>query len=624
MQDFLAGAPLPWLLGPAAILLCLSVLFIGADFVVRGSTWLQQRLLRWPWAQPLVLLLRLSYKWIAVYPIIATLAVAGLLAQLSVYATIRADSPVTAEIGTWLALLNNAIVLAFRLDSVSVLFLWLGAAAILCHLWILPAAHLPRDQMGRAYAYVLLTLCAYGGLVLSENLLFLYVFWEALGLAGYFLAVLPREERPQVSAAAVRLLMVNHFSGYGLLAAILMISRRSDQYLFGDIPAGVFDPLVIGLVLVAVAARASWPPFHGWAASLRGHLAPIYAHMAGIMLLGAAYVVARFLVMAGPDPFLPWSNPLLVVGGVSLALSIAAMLAMGRLASLLAVNWIGHAGLIAVAVAVGTYQAVAGAGLILLCGSIGMAFVAAAGPSLLGIHRRSPRAFWALPAAIVVIGVAALAGIALPLAAASRSLLFAAVAREAWALPVQGLIILFGITTVVTFGRWMQRLFVNPPVTSVRRLDALLDQGNLAWLLVAGVIVSAVLQWRFADIVWPAATTISHFAMPGEATLAWTPHLVFGAAATALMGGLGLVAVLLLRRMHPRDRRQIASIARAIGTAADRLLVPPNGMLMLLGRFLTSLGRTSVAAERRYYVAIAMLALLGLFILLLETQGLAL
>ena len=40
---------------------------------------------------------------------------------------------------------------------------------------------------------------------------------------------------------------------------------------------------------------------------------------------------------------------------------------------------------------------------------------------------------------------------------------------------------------------------------------------------------------------------------------------------------------------------------------------------MLLGRCLTFLGRTSVAAERRYYIAIAMLALLALFILLLET-----
>ena len=624
MQDLLVNAPLPWLYGPAAIFLILSVLLIGADFVVRGSTWLQQRLLRWRWTRPLVVLLRLSNTWITVYPIVATVAVAGLLAQISIYASIRPDSPLEVEVGTWLSLLNNSIVLAFRLDSVSILFLWLGAAAILCHLWILPAAHLPRDQMGRAYAFVLLTLCAYGGLVLSENLLFLYVFWEALGLTSYFLAVLPREERPQVSASAVRLLMVSHFSGYGLLAAILIISRRSDQYLYGDIPTGVFDALVVGLVLAAVAARASWPPFHGWAASLRSHLAPIYANVAGIMLLGTTYVVARFLVLAGPDPFIPWSNPLLIVGGLSLALSIAAMLAMGRLASLLAVNWIGHAGLIAVAVAIGTYQAMAGAALILLSGTVGMAFVAAAGPSLLAIHRQSQRALWALPAVVVLIGIAALAGVVLPLSAASRSFLFTAVEREAWAIPLQALIILFGITTVVTFGRWMQRLFVNPPLTSVRRRDALLDQGNLAWLLVAGGVVMAVLQWRFSVLVWPAVTTISHAAMPDQAIFSWTSLLVFSAASTALVGGVGVIAVMLLRRMHPRDRRQLVSMTRAIGGAADRLLVPPNGILVLLGRCLTFLGRTSVAAERRYYIAIVMLALLALFILLLETQGLAL
>lgn len=621
MQNLVIDVPHPWLFVPVVVFLSLSLLFVGADYVVRGSTWLQQRLLRWRWLRPLVVALRLSNAWIEIYPIIATVAIAGLLAQISIYALVRDEAVLAVEFGAWLTLLNNAIVLAFRLDSVSVLFLWLGGAMLLCFLWTLPAAHLPRDQMGRAYACILLTLCAYGGLVLSENLLFLYVFWEALGLTSYLLAVLPREERPQVNAAALRLLMVSHFSGYGLLAAILIISRRSDQYLYADIPAGVFDALVVGLVLAAVAARASWPPFHGWAASLRSHLAPIYANVAGVMLLGTMYVVARFLLLSGPEPFLPWSNPLLIVGGLSLALSIAAMLAMGRLASLLAVNWIGHAGLIAVAVAVGTYQSMAAAALIVFSGSIGMALVAAAGPSLLAISRQSQRAIWALPAATVLIGIAALAGVVLPLSAASRSFLFAAVEREVWAVPMQALVILFGITTIVTFGRWMQRLFVNPPLTAVRRSEALLAQGNLLWLIVAGGTVMFVLQWQFPDLVWPAVTTISRAAMPEEAVFSWASHLLPSTLSTALIGGVGVIAVLLLRRMHPRDRRQLVSMTRAIGGAADRLLVPPNGLLLFLGRCLAFLGRTSAAAEQRYYIAIAMLALIGLFVLLLETQG---
>ena len=624
MQDLVVSAPHPWLFGPAAVFLILSALLIGADYVVRGSAWLQQRLLRWRWTRPLVVLLRVSSGWIAFYPLIAAVAIAALLAQISIYASFSGDVPLEVAAGTWLALPTNAIVLAFRVDAVSLLFLWLGAALILCHLWTLPAAHLPRDQMGRAYGFVLLTLCAYGGLVLSENLLFLYVFWEALGLAGYFLAVLPREERPHIGAVAVRLLLVSHLSGYGLLAAILIISRRSDQYLYGDISSGVFDALVVGLALAAVAVRAGWPPFHGWTASLRGHLAPIYANVAGIMLLGAAYVVARFLVLSGPEPFMPWSRPLLVVGCLSLALSIAAMLAMGRLTSLLAVNWIGHAGLIAVAVGVGTYQAVAAAALTLFSGSVGMALVAAAGPPLLAIHRRSRRSLWALPAAALIIGIAALAGIILPLSAASRSLLFTALEREAWGIPIQALLILFGIFTIITFGRWMQRLFVNPPLTSARRGDALLDQGHLVWLLAAAGVVMAVLQWRLPVLVWPAAATISHAIEFDRALFSWSALFTVSTLSTVLVGGVGLIAVLLLRRMHPRDRRQLAAVTRTIGGAADRLLAPPNVILVVVGRCLAALGRTTAAAERRYYVAIAMLALLALFVLLLETQGIAL
>ena len=218
---------------------------------------------------------------------------------------------------------------------------------------------------------------------------------------------------------------------------------------------------------------------------------------------------------------------------------------------------------------------------------------------------------------------------ALPLSAVSRSFLFTAIEEEVWAIPLQALIILFGITTIVTFGRWMQRLFVNPPLTSARRAEALLDQGNLVWLLAAAGIVMAALQWRLPALVWPAVAAISHAtvgyaAVSDQAVFSWTTFLAVSALSTVPLGGIGVVAVLLLRRMKPRDRRQLVAITRAIGGIAHRLLAPPNDVLVALERCLTYLGKTSAVAERRYYIALTLLALLALFIVLLETQGIAL
>ena len=282
------------------------------------------------------------------------------------------------------------------------------------------------------------------------------------------------------------------------------------------------------------------------------------------------YVVARFLVLAGPEPFLPWSNPLLIVGGLSLVLSICGDACHGQ-AGVTARRELdrsrrSHRGS-------GCRRHVSGPG-------------RGSADRLQRQHRHgsdrgggtvalsdtppeSARHFGPCRAATVLIGIAALAGVLLPLSAASRSFLFFATEREAWATPFQALIVLFGITIIVTFGRWMQRLFVNPPLTSVGRSEALLGQGNLVWLLVAGGIVMAVLQWQFPVLVWPAVRAISRATMAEQAMFSWTTHLAPITLSTGLVGRRRCACRHALTAHASAGSAAVVSMTRTIGGAAD-------------------------------------------------------
>ena len=100
-----------------------------------------------------------------------------------------------------------------------------------------------EQQLGRYYAFVLFFIGAMVGLVLSSNLLLVFVFWEITALCSYALISFHNDD-PKAVAGGIKALIITQVGGIGLLAgALCSTSSRA-----------------------ATTSRRSWPSAHAWPA----------------------------------------------------------------------------------------------------------------------------------------------------------------------------------------------------------------------------------------------------------------------------------------------------------------------------------------------------------------------
>jgi multicomponent K+:H+ antiporter subunit A len=119
--------------------------------------------------------------------------------------------------------------LSLRLDGLGLLFclliLGIGLLVVLYAAWYLPDS----DRLGRFYSILLLFMAAMLGVVLSENLLLLLVFWEITSLSS-FLLVAYRSDKYESRIGARMALAVTGGGGLALLAGILLLGHIAGSY----------------------------------------------------------------------------------------------------------------------------------------------------------------------------------------------------------------------------------------------------------------------------------------------------------------------------------------------------------------------------------------------------------
>ena len=119
--------------------------------------------------------------------------------------------------------------LSFRLDGLSLLFLLLilgiGLLVILYARYYLSA----NDSMGRFYAYLILFMTSMVGIVISNNLIQLWMFWELTSISS-FLLISFWSHKPEARKGARMALTITGAGGLALLAGLLMIGNIVDSY----------------------------------------------------------------------------------------------------------------------------------------------------------------------------------------------------------------------------------------------------------------------------------------------------------------------------------------------------------------------------------------------------------
>lgn len=251
---------------------------------------------------------------------------------------------------------------AFRLDGLALLFAFLilgiGLLVIIYARYYLSA----KDSMGRFFAYLLIFMGSMLGIVLSENIIQLLVFWELTSLSS-FLLISFWQHRKDARDGASMALVITGGGGLALLAGVLLLGNIVGSYNLTDVLAAgdlvrsheLYLPILI-LFLVGVFTKSAQFPFHFWLPHAMAAPTPVSAYLhSATMVKAGIFLLARFFPVFSGTPEWTW-----LVGGAGLiTLVMGAYMALFKhdIKGLLAYSTISHLGLITLLFGFGTQLA---------------------------------------------------------------------------------------------------------------------------------------------------------------------------------------------------------------------------------------------------------------------------
>ncbi|WP_251977857.1 monovalent cation/H+ antiporter subunit A [Salinicola avicenniae] len=241
--------------------------------------------------------------------------------------------------------------LAFRLDGLSLLFLLLilgiGLLIILYARYYLS----PNDSMPRFYAYMMLFMTSMIGIVMADNLLLLWIFWEMTSLSS-FLLIGYWYQQSEARRGARMALAVTGMGGLAMLAGFLLIGHIVGtfdmQTVLDSREAIQADPRYLPallLILLGAFTKSAQFPFHFWLPHAMAAPTPVSAFLhSATMVKAGVFLLARLHpALAGSQL---WLYIVTLTGLVTMIYAAYFALLKYDLKGVLAFSTVSHLGLI--------------------------------------------------------------------------------------------------------------------------------------------------------------------------------------------------------------------------------------------------------------------------------------
>ncbi|GMA29294.1 proton-conducting transporter membrane subunit [Arenivirga flava] len=300
-----------------------------------------------------------------VFPLLALLP-AGVFAWTLAQAPLIRSGGELRETYAWLPELG--ISLAFQMDPLAwvlaLLVTGVGTLVLLYCTWYFTPE---EPNLGRFAAFLLLFAGVMWGLVLADDVIVMFVFWEITSVLSYLLIGHYTEKRSS-RGAALQALLVTTLGGLAMLVGIVMLAgfagTTSLQGIVESTPPGVGTSVAIGLVLAGAVSKSALVPFHFWLPAAMAAPTPVSAYLhAAAMVKAGVYLVARLAPGFAEDPV--WIPIVIGLGLLTMLMGAYRSLRQHDLKLILAHGTVSQLGFIMVVVGFGTADtAVAGLALL--------------------------------------------------------------------------------------------------------------------------------------------------------------------------------------------------------------------------------------------------------------------
>ncbi len=166
------------------------------------------------------------------------------------------------------------------------------------------------DGFTRFFAFISLFSFSMLGIVISNNLLQLYIFWELVGLCSYLLIGF-WYHKPEAADAAKKAFVVTRFGDFGFLLGILILTYNAGTFNFleiekylkaGNIDSGLLTIIILLLFCGAVGKSGQFP-LHVWLPDAMEGPTPVSALIhAATMVAAGVFMVARLFDIFSLSP----------------------------------------------------------------------------------------------------------------------------------------------------------------------------------------------------------------------------------------------------------------------------------------------------------------------------------
>jgi multicomponent Na+:H+ antiporter subunit A len=205
------------------------------------------------------------------------------------------------------------------------------------------------------------------GLVLADNVIALFLFWELTSITSYLLIGLD-DRSATARAAAQRALLTTAAAGLALLAGLVLVAQQAGTWsisgILADPPTGTITAVALVLILIGAFAKSAQVPFQYWLPGAMAAPTPVSAYLhSATMVKAGIVVIARFA--PGFADVGVWRPLVVVVGLSTMVIGGWQALRQDDLKLLLAHGTVSQLGLMVVLFGLG-YPAATAAGTVLL------------------------------------------------------------------------------------------------------------------------------------------------------------------------------------------------------------------------------------------------------------------